>query len=168
MDRQQARAAGGEVRGGVSVVDDALRERDDTAFAIAMSNLVFSRREAAGFEALSEAEQTVYCLDALEREVNNGGFSQFFFNSSGDTALETVSALERLGARHTAGLVRRAVSVFPDGPSPQRDAREKQMDGLPESARELWSKLDEEFFEYRDNLAALERAYVAARRAEFK
>lgn len=153
----------------MSGADDALREKDDTAFAIAMSNLVFARCEAAGFEALSEAEQTVYCLDALEREVNNGGFSQFFFNASGDTALETVSALERLGAGHTAALVRRALSVFPGArPSADRDAREKQMDGLPESARELWSELDQAFCEYRDNLAALERAYVSAHRAQFK
>ena len=153
----------------MSAVDDALREKDDTAFAIAMSNLVFARCEAAGFAALSQAEQTVYCLDALEREVNNGGFSQFFFNSSGDTALETVAALERLGAPHTAGLVRRAVSAFPGGrPSPDRDAREKQMEALPESATELWSELDTAFFEYRDNLAALERAYVTAHRGEFR
>jgi hypothetical protein len=100
-----------------------------------MSNLVFARCEAAGFTALSQAEQTIYCLDALEREVNNGGFSQFFLNSSGDTALA---------------------------------AREKQMDALPESAQALWSELDGAFCEYRDNLAALERAYVSARRAEFK
>lgn len=48
----------------MSAVDDALREKDDTAFAIAMSNLVFARCEAAGFAALSEAEQTVYCRTA--------------------------------------------------------------------------------------------------------
>jgi hypothetical protein len=153
----------------VSAVGDALRETDDTAFAIAMSNLVFARCEAVGFAALSEAEQTVYCLDALEREVNNGGFSQFFLNSSGDTALETVAALERLGAAHTAGLVRRAVSVFPGArPSADRDAREKQMDALPESASALWSELDRAFLEYRDNLAALERQYVTGRQADFK
>ena len=149
-------------------VDSALAKADDTAFAIDMSNLVFARHEAVGFAALTEAEQTVYCLDALEREVNNGGFDQFFFNSSGDTAMETVLALERLGASHTAGLVRRAVGVFPGGrPAADRDAREKHMDALPESARELWSELTDAFCEYRDNLTALERAYVQAHRAGF-
>jgi hypothetical protein len=152
----------------MAAVDDALASADDTAFAIAMSNLVFARHESAGFEALTEAEQTVYCLDALEREVNNGGFEQFFFNSSGDTALETVAALERLGAAHTAGLVRRAVSVFPPGrPAADRDEREKQLAALPENTRDAWRALDEAFLEYRDNLVALERKYVVAHRHDF-
>ena len=153
----------------MSAVDHALAKPDDTAFAIDMSNLVFARYEQVGFADLTEAEQTVYCLDALEREVNNGGFDQFFFNSSGNTALQTLAALERLGAQHPAGLVRRAVAVFPGGqPSADRDERETQMEALPESARELWSQLDDEFYEYKDNLTALERAYVQAHRGEFK
>ena len=153
----------------MSSVDDALAKVDDTEFAIAMSDLVFARYEQAGFAGLTEAEQTVYCLDCLEREVNNGGFDQFFFNSSGNTAVETIPALERLGANHTAGLVRRAVAPFPGGrPSADRDERENQMEALPESARELWSQLDNDFYEYRDNLTALERAYVTAHRGEFK
>jgi hypothetical protein len=152
----------------MAAVDDALASADDTAFAIAMSNLVFARHEAAGFAALTEAEQTVYCLDALEREVNNGGFEQFFFNSSGDTALETAAALERLGAAHTAGLLRRAMAVFPAArPAANRDDRERQMEALAETARHTWSSLDEAFLEYRDNLAALERKYVAAHRRDF-
>ena len=150
-------------------VDAALAKDDDTAFSIDMSDLVFARYEQVGFAGLTEAEQTVHCVDWLEREVNNGGFDQFFFNSSGNTALETIPALERLGARHTAGLVRRAVAVFPGGrPSANRDEREKQMEALPGSAREAWSKLDDEFYEYHDDLAALERAYVQAHRGEFK
>lgn len=153
----------------MSAVDAALAKADDTAFAIDMSNLVFARHEQAGFAGLSEAEQTVYCLDALEREINNGGFDQFFFNSSGDTALETIAALERLGAKHTAGLVRRAVAVFPGKqPAAERDARQSQMEALPDSARELWSQLDGAFYEYQDNLTALERAYVQAHRGEFR
>jgi hypothetical protein len=114
--------------------DAALAKDDDTAFSIDVSDLAFARYEPVGFAGLTEAEQTVHCVDGLEREVNNGGFDQFFFNSSGNTALETIPALERLGAKH----------VFPGGrPSANRDEREKQM-------------------------AALERAYVQARRGEFK
>jgi hypothetical protein len=152
----------------MAAVDAALANADDTAFAIAMSNLVFARQEAVGFAALTEAEQTVYCLDALEREVNNGGFHQFFFNSSGDTALQTIDALERLGAAHTAGIVRRAAALFPGArPPADRDEREKQMSALPDGGSGAWRSLDDAFFEYRDNLAALERAYVAARRGDF-
>lgn len=35
-------------------------------------------------EKLSEAEKVFYLNQILEREVNNGGLSQFFYNASGN------------------------------------------------------------------------------------
>jgi hypothetical protein len=71
----------------MNAIEAALAKPDNTEFAIAMSDLVFARHNAVGFAAMSQAEQTAYCVDCLEREVNNGGFDQFFANSSGDTSL---------------------------------------------------------------------------------
>ena len=36
-----------------------------------------------GFESLSEAAKLYYALTLFRNEINNGGFHQFFFNSSG-------------------------------------------------------------------------------------
>ena len=44
-------------------------------------------------ERLNESQKTVLIVENLEREINNGGFNQFFFNSSGDFSHETVIAL---------------------------------------------------------------------------
>ena len=127
----------------MNAIEAALAKPDNTEFAIAMSDLLFARHEAVGFAGMSEAEQTAYCLDCLEREVNNGGFDQFFVNSSGDTSLETITALDRLGAHHTADLVRRAVAVFPNGdPSSDRDVRwtRSRAFGLqPKSSGRAWT-----------------------------
>lgn len=150
-------------------IDDVLAEQDGTAFAIALSNLVFPRYDRDGFEKLSAAEQVAYCVDAAEREVANGGFRQFFDNSSGDTALETIAALEAIGAVRAAGLVRRAVAVFPGGAPPQdRDQRGELVDRLPERASEEWEALDEAWNAYPDDLTTLMRRYVEARRADFR
>src|SRR5438045_3506378 len=88
----------------MATINDVLGLQDQTEFAIALSNLVFPRWNRDGFQALTTAEQVAYCIDALEREVNNGGFEQFFVNSSGDTAAETVAALEGIGASKAATL----------------------------------------------------------------
>src|SRR5262245_64706068 len=121
----------------MNAIDAALAKPDNTAFAIAIGDDCLLR-------------------DCLEREVNDGGFDQFFVNFSGDTSLETITALERLGARHTAELVRRAIAVFPTGhPSPDRDARLDQMEGIRGTAEELRDNLDTAFYEYRDDLAQL-------------
>jgi hypothetical protein len=108
-------------------------------------------------------------VDALEREANNGGFDQFFANSSGDTAQETVKALETIGARAAADIVRRAIATFPGGaPAADREERLDQLDAAGEEREGLWDALDQEFYSYPDDLAALMRRYVQAHRAEFR
>jgi len=142
---------------------------DDTKFAIAMSDLVFAREATAGYEQLTPAERVVFCLDQLEREVNNGGFAQFFENSSGDHAMDTIEALRVLGAPTMAALVAEAVSVFPQGwPATDREDRQRQLAALDTQARATLDRLDEAFFAYPENLAALERRYVRAHQDQFR
>ena len=151
-----------------SAVDELLAEYEDPSrFATAIEDYVLSLLGPDGFAGLSEAEQTVYCMDELEREVNDGGFSQFYVNSAGEQAVETVAALKRIGAMRCAALVEQANVVFGEGgPSKDRDKRQKQVARLGKGAASLWNELDQAFFEYPDKLAMLLREYVAAHRAE--
>ncbi|HEX9580814.1 MAG TPA: DMP19 family protein [Gemmatimonadales bacterium] len=149
-------------------VAEILQLQDDTDFAIAMSELVFAREAAVGFGRLTAPERVVFCLDALEREVNNGGFAQFFENSSGDYALETIEALRALGATRVAALVAQAVAVFPGGrPEPDRERRQAQVGRLDNTARAKLDQLDGAFYDSPENLAALERQYVSRHQSEF-
>jgi len=150
-------------------IDDVLANDDPTSFAIALSDLVFPRWERDGFDELTSAERVAYCVDALEREVNNGGFQQFFWNSSGDTAAETLGALEAIGAAAAAGILRRALAVFPTARPPvAREARIALLEELPAQATATWSTLDDEFYAYPDDLAALLRQFVLAHREGFR
>lgn len=58
---------------------------------------------------LTAAERIVLVIEAMEREVNNGGFNQFFFNSSNEYAGELVSALRQIGAPNAAEIAERAL-----------------------------------------------------------
>lgn len=56
---------------------------------------------------------------ALESEVNNGGFSQYFQNSSAETSPFVAEALGLIGAPRTADICRRAIRLaFPAGLPP--------------------------------------------------
>ncbi len=149
-------------------VAEALGHAADNDFAIAMSNLLFDREAAVGYGSLTAAERVVFSLDALEREVNNGGFRQYFENSSGDHCLDAPIALRALGAPKFAAMVERALALFPGGqPASDRSERQRQMltwGPVQESALEA---LDSEFFTYPEPLAQLERAYVAAHQDAF-
>ena len=153
----------------MATIDDVLAKEDGTAFAIALSDLVFPRYDRDGFASLTPAERVAYCVDALEREVNNGGFEQFFWNSSGDTAHETVEALEAIGAGQAAQMVREAMACFPGGAvAASRDNREQALQSIGEAAREKWQALDGRFYEYPDDLTGLMRRYVERNRAGFR
>src|SRR5258708_3662696 len=50
-----------------------------------------------GAQSFSDVERTVVAIEALEREVNNGGYDQFFFNSSREVVPAIVESLQRIG-----------------------------------------------------------------------
>ncbi len=116
-----------------------------------------------GYDALTPAERVFFCVWTLEAEVNNGGFSQFYLNSSGDIAADVPGALRAIGADHTASLVERANGLFgPDGPPAERDARQDRLEDLAESTEDDFEDLDQAFLEYRDNLSQLLADYMKA------
>jgi hypothetical protein len=113
-----------------------------------VSDAVWARDAQLGFAGLTEPERTFLCVWSLEAEVNNGGFAQFFANSSGDYASATPRALRQVGASEMAALVERAMEPFgPGGPPADREQRSRAMDSLPQSASELWERLDGAFYD---------------------
>ncbi len=65
----------------------------------------------SGFQGLSADERLYYAIGVLEGEVYNGGFDQFFWNSSGGYFRETISGLEILGAYQALELLSKAKQV---------------------------------------------------------
>ena len=69
-----------------------------------------------GEGALSNEERTVLAVRALDREVNNGGYDQFFRNTSKKFAPEIVQSLARIGCRRTAEITQKAMSALSVAP----------------------------------------------------
>ena len=110
---------------------------------------------------MTEPQKLFNYNQELEREVNNGGFSQFFLNSSGDNAHETVLSLKAIGANKTADLLQKAIDQFPSKTvSKDRDKRTEIVEEIEETAEEVWNDLDQKFYEYEDDLNTLNIEYV--------
>jgi hypothetical protein len=149
-------------------IQDVLAVNDGAKFAIALSELVNAREASVGYDALSHAEQIALCVDGLEREVNNGGFEQYFGNSAGDHALDCVDALDEIGGHQAAELLRRALTIFGvAGPDPDREERSLQLEALGERVPTKLEPLDDAFFDYPDDLAELMRAFVRSNAKSF-
>lgn len=61
---------------------------------------------------LSVAERVILSVEAIEREVNNGGFNQFFVNSSHKFAPYIVESFRSIGCPQTAELCQKAIDLL--------------------------------------------------------
>lgn len=120
-------------------------------------------------EYLNSSQKTFLFIENLETQINNGGFNQFYWNSSGDYANETVDALIKIGAQKTVEIVRKANSEFNDGKVPKGQIeRQVEFEIIEEKANEIWQKCDSQFYEYQDNLTELLIAFIITNKAEFE
>jgi len=120
------------------------------------------------FQTQSTPQKVFSAIWAVEAEVNNGGFSQYFFNSSSETAAFVVEALETVGAPRTAEICSRAIAAaFPEGlPSEPGQFRPAAAEFSDETLEKL-DTLDREFYQYPHNLTDLLFAYVSGHPEEF-
>lgn len=108
--------------------------------------VAFARLAAEGYGALTEAQKTLVCVWAAHGEIDNGGFDQYFFNTSGDWAMDTEAAFRTIGAHELASIIRAAIGEFPvDGPSRDRTVRQRQLDGLSPESQARLLELDARF-----------------------
>ena len=82
------------------------------SLVVAFEQALDQKSEAQGLENLTPEEQVVLAVEALEREVNNGGYSQFFTNSSVKYCSNIVMSLEQIGCSKTADITKRALNAL--------------------------------------------------------
>jgi hypothetical protein len=120
------------------------------------------------FATQSAPQQVFSSIWAVESEVNNGGFSQYFLNDSCETAAFVGEALDIIGAPRTADICRRAiVTAFPAGIPSTPEGISKEAENFPDEILEELETLDSEFLEYPHNLTDLLFAYVTKHPEEF-
>jgi len=81
------------------------------ASLVAAVDAVLAAKSKTG-AAMNEAQSTVLAVEALEREVNNGGFAKFFGSSSWNHVPFLVKSLERVGSREAVRLAKEAVALL--------------------------------------------------------
>lgn len=120
-------------------------------------------------DLLNDLQKVALYVGNLEREINNGGFSQVYWNSSGEFAEETVVSLQEIGALETATIVHKANNEFPHGEvARSKEARIAIINGIEENAEKVWAQCDQEFYKYPDDLAGLLAKFISENRQAFE
>ena len=106
----------------------------------------------------------------LQAEVNNGGFNQFYYNSSGQFSEMAKDGLEYIGAEKFFELVEKANKTY----SNIKDALESKDDGTIESFSESYENnplndFDDKFYELEEseNLDSLQIVFIRENKEEF-
>jgi hypothetical protein len=81
------------------------------SIVLAIEQALQKRAGDAGLSGLNDAEVTVLAVEALEREVNNGGYHQFFVNTP-EFAPLVVDALKRIACHKTADISVKAIALL--------------------------------------------------------
>ena len=142
---------------------------DESRWLIELAGSDKARIFKLAYEDLTEPERVFLCVWELEAEVNNGGFDQYFTNSSGDYARHVEAALIAISAKRTQKIVRQAIETV--GVEVLTEDREQRIDrllALDEDHRDRLEKIDQLFIASQENLTLLLFAYVQKHRAEIQ
>lgn len=125
--------------------------------------------EAEVVSRLPAGIRALYVTWGVEAEVNNGGFNQYYWNSSGQFAEEAVAAFEFFSAHKHAGLMREANRIRAEEKAEVEKFKDK---GTIEAFSESYDvsrlgPLDERFYELDENLSALRVAKIRSEPLSF-
>jgi len=117
---------------------------------------------------LSLPEKNIVYIEELEHEINNGGFNQYFSNSSGDNSNETLEALKIIKSKVFYDILKNAIDKFPNGVVPKdRGERENIVTKIDKEV-ELWNYLDNEFYKYEEDIYKLMVEYIKNNIKDFR
>jgi hypothetical protein len=114
--------------------------------------------------ALSEGFKAVYTTWVVEAEVNNGGFNQYFWNSSGQFAMEAIAGFKELSALQHASLMENAVKIAIDEfPEIKKFKDIGTLEAFSESYQHTnLNELDDKFYDLKEDLSQLRISYIRA------
>jgi len=125
-----------------------------------LSSIIMYKEQEHGIESLSQQERYIYAVDGMLTEVNNGGFNQFFFNSTGELAYDLVPALEVIGSIKLKDIAARAIDIFGKIPSLDEDSRYAHLEKITQDDElQLWEECDDEFYDCDEQIESMAIKY---------
>lgn len=148
---------------------------DENLLQVVFDNL--SEKQSTDYEkeyetvlSWNKPRQAIYMIWALEAEVNNGGYNQFYFNSSGQFYKHLVDALKLIGANKFADLTKRANETFEKENPKITQHQDGTLEGFSKSYDDNpLNKYDDEFYDlYKtENLQQIQIDYIRKNKKEF-
>lgn len=149
-------------------IQAALDVADETDSFLQITDVIYDKEAEQGYDHLSDAEKTVFLIDHLLREMENGGFVQFVHHEAGSWAEDTLEALERIKAKESYALLNQLVDLFDNRYVPKdEDERIELFDQIESEHADSIAALDDRFYDTGENLVEMTLRFVAKNLKEF-
>src|SRR3974390_797181 len=102
------------------------------------------------FGSAPTAPALLFAAHFCQSEICNGGFQQFFWNSTGVFAPEAVKGFREIGQPQVAALLEKGMSLFGNAYSRDRKERQERLEQIPRSSLDA---LDNVFYSLIDSEA---------------
>ena len=133
------------------------------------TSFVIDRASTEGYEALSHVQRVVYCAFLFDAEVCNGGLMQFFGNSSGDLAVDTLAALSELEHKEGYAALDSAMRhVGPLAREPDRELRLTAFEGRWDELEPAFDPLETAYYATKAQLRQAWLLYAARHPEHFR
>jgi len=167
-------ACGQKIEGASSKMDPPnLASIADDQVEYAILDYVYARmkghEEAEVLATMPAGIRALYVTSGVEDEVNNGGFNQYYWNSTGKFADQAVAAFEFFGAHQYAELMREANRIHAaEAAEIEKFKEQGTLQAFSDSYKvSKLGPLDERFYKIEENLSALRVAKIRAEPASF-
>ncbi len=148
---------------------------DENLLLIILDNL--STKQPTGYEkeyeivlSWNKSRQAIYMIWLLETEIKNGGYNQFYYNSSGEFYKLLPEALRLVGANQFADLTEEANATF----DKYKEKIQKIQNGTPDGFGKSYednplNNFDTEFYKLdeTENLQQIQVNYIRKNKLEF-
>lgn len=122
-------------------------------------------QQKAPSQTVSREERYILAVEALEREVNNGGYSQFFLNSSHDFIDVIEEALVAIGCPEAASITQAAIASLAIEGEPTGEKAEAVMLAEDDAIVQALFACDDRYFENDEPIADRLFAWIKRNRA---
>jgi hypothetical protein len=137
------------------------------SLVLAFEEAILQKARREGSRSLTEEERITLAVEALEREVNNGGYHQFFVNSSREYAATIVDSLQRIGCMKTATITESAIKAL--GTTVLTvEAIDAVMAGGDEQRLEKLNRCDDSYYKSGEAIANRLFAFIKANKVNIK
>ncbi|SFH53958.1 DMP19 family protein [Planctomicrobium piriforme] len=116
-----------------------------------------------GRDALSTNQKYYHSMFFCDAEICNGGYAQYFVNAFSDHWRDALAGYEVMGFEKKLKSFREAIACFgPDGPSEDRDRRQKQLSKLICKNENVFAPFEKTYYDKTESFEVLAAQFVVS------